>query len=1068
MEINLQNYRAGLIEGYELAYQDKEWYKNNKDNFSTSLKSKFPSLVPEYIRNNKNPQVEKIKNYLGFMPDDMIRFGKLELVEMNVEGIRVEFWIVKIPPGFNLYHSSRALGLNHADFPLIGYQNNANKEDNLTSSQTLCPTNKFIGENKEDIKEGKVCTYVTYYSTPYLTKGYLRRDKGYGGDVIKYAYGIGLLEKEEYKNKLYNDRLRVEIHPETKTVTEQTEGVAAYITTEDTYYFVFGLDDILIDRPPLGKQNMYNFYNLFYLLADKFINKLGFTASKEDDDFKNRYDTYREFLSLVKSVSGIGTIEDNIESIMKDYPNAVNFPEGIKRWILKSGQYFRDNPLNTAGRIKDFPIEEKDYFSDKIGGLRFSTYEHDRPVMNMISWLFSNYKTYLFSPNDKKKEINVAGFISSSLYVYTKGKGDVTTGNMFNIGDLTFYASKGYFHSEIGMFFAPDTLVRNRNNKYDIEYSLNYLGIQQEYRKFKTTNILTQDKHFHQGHLLEHNTWVGLIAARLYEDIPEILGMKREFIPGNPDIYFLGGYFHDLGKSGKCEKEAVYRNLDVQDARMSTCEYVNSENQPIKDKQKQKQEPEQNIVGMKYHELPAHPEDGYSYMKGYNAYKKFTLEGRDNVEEFNKKAEKLYFEDWENFFHHIGVDSFHKRLIRIAAGAHWYFGDYLRLLSQDTSKKDVLAMEYLRKIETFFNDEFYELDKEVFKQVLIFTVIISISDILGSEYALERRYKFENEKRIVNYLPNIPLDNLNEEDLKNPEKIIPEIIRTAIENARTNKNKKKIIENVLNLSEFFLKTCLDKLELNIFTFKPDNNYAFLYNLKNAYPSVTDIYSAFPSHFPKAICFDLDQTLLAAKFKNDGTVEYVIYDDVEKIMKECQKLRQKGIKICLTSRHYAPKTLREKILNNISSPLYYGNFDLIVVRYTGSLKKITEDVSKYPNFFEINGSVEEGFIMDNTGNYYSIPNNSKFLDLNKVSKAGHFNLVKRKFNLSYENIMEFDDDEKYFRTAAKLGTAKLSALGEAQDVFIAGVLKSNQTVNQGIRYSLFKDAMAFYVFEKFNK
>ena len=1048
MEINLQNYRAGLIEGYELAYQDKDWYKKNKDNFCNSLKTKFPSLVPSYISNNKN--VKNIKNYLGFMPDDMIRFGELELAEMEVEGINVEFWVVRIPPGFNLYHSSRALGLNHADFPMIGYENNAKKEDNLTSSQTICPTNKFIGESEEDVKEGKVCTYVTYYSTPYLTKGYLRRDKGYGGDAIKYAYGIGLLERDEYQNKLYNDRLRVEINPQTKTVTEQTEGIAAYITNKDTYYFVFGLDDILIDRPSLGRQNMYNFYNLFYLLSDVFMKKLGFD-----------YSAYRNFLSLVKSVSGIGTLEDNVKNIMKDYPGATNFQEGLKRWVVKSARYFENNKLNTAGRIKEFPTSLKNYDPEKIRGLRFSTYEHDRPVMNMISWLFSNYKTSL---RETKGEIKVGGFISSSMYVFSKGKGDVTKGNMFNIGDLTFYAAKGYFHSEIGLFFAPDTLERNRNNKYDTEYSINYLGIQQEYRKFKTTNILEKDKHFHQGHLLEHNTWVGLIASKLYTEVNDVLNsdiskeypiIRTEEVVGNSDIYFLAGYFHDLGKSGKCEKEAVYRNLDVQDARMSVCEYVSSSG-------------EASIVGMRYHELPAHPEDGYAFMKGYNAYKKFTLNGRDNVDEFNKKAQKLYFEDWEKFFTHIGVDSFHKRLIRIAAGAHWYFGNYLRIISQ---KKDStqdpafvkgLAMEYLRKIETFFNDEFYELDKEVFKQVLIFTVIVSISDILGSEYAIDRSYDFKGEQ-IVNYLPNIPLSNLSEEDLKNPEKIIPQIIRTALENARLNKNKRKIIDNVLNLSEFFLKACI--MELENFTFKPDNNYAFLYNLKNAYPSTVDVYTAFPNHFPKAICFDLDQTLFAAKFSREG-VNYVIYEDVPKIIEECQKLRQKGVKICLTSRHYAPKTLRQ-LLQDKESPLYYANFDLIVSRYTGSLSKIKEDVSKYPDFFENNGTVEDGFIMDNTGDYYNIPNNSKFLDLNKVSKAGHFNLVKRKFNLEYSQILEFDDDEKYFKREG-CKECKVVGLGEAQDVFIAGVLKSHKVADQGIRYSLFKDAIAFYVFDNFNR
>lgn len=1022
--INLENYRNGLIKGYELAYQDEEWYHKNKNNFCDSMKENYSELIPKYVSN------PNIRNFLAFNPDDLIRFGKLELVTMKIENEEVQFWISKIPEGMSLYHSSRALGLNHSDFPLIGYSNHVNEKENFETSSEICPNKSFIGKSVEKIEN--VCTYVSYYSTPYLTKGYLKQSSGFGGNAVKYAYGITPFQKDK-DDSLYNDRLRykVVLDDEQIRVSEQNAGVSAYRTKDNTYLFIFGIDDILIDRPNLGKQNLKNVFDVMEYLETKIIKEL-------EIDKK----VYERFLSLILSVGGIGSLQDNVDNLVRDYSIGESFETNLKKWLERNAKHYLENPLDSAGLISKFPeIIKSNTDLKNIPGLRFSTFEHDRPVMNMLSWLFKTYPTY--SQNETK--IQISGFVSSSLYVYSKGKGDITKENKFSVQDLTFYSSKGYFHSELGLFFAPNNLERDRTNKYDTEYSINYLGINQEYRKFKTTNLLP-GKNFHQGHLLEHNTWVGLVASNLYSRFSKY---QSEEI-ATKDIYLLAGYLHDLGKSGECEIKPVYGNLNHQNARMSICNYVFDE--------------QKEIVGFRYHTLPAHPEEGYEYLKGYKTYKRFTLKGRDSIVELNNSSQKIYSTDWEKFFDHLKIDNFYRRMIRITVGAHWNFGAAIRKITLGENRRE-LAKKYLRQVEIFYNDEFFELKKKDFRKIVIFVIIVSIADIFGSEYDPRRKNTGLSEDEVntlLNYLPNISLSQIEITKKDTSSKIVTKIIEKALIYGSESNQKRKIFEDLRKESESFMDECLDLID-NEFEFNPNNNYSLLFNLRNSYPFVTDLQLSYPNFFPKAIVFDLDQTLVAAKFYSDRPVEYYIYSDTERIIEEVQKLR-KNTKIVLATRHYSPKPLLKLLQSETyegkKNPIYYKNFDLIVARYTGLEETIIQDLKNYPNFFEMNGFPNEGFIMDDTGEFYYIPNNSKFLDLDKASKNGHFDLVRKKYDIEYSDIINFDDDKNYFENG--------KGLGKAKDVFVAGVLTSSNVKEQGIRYNLFKDGIAFYVFNKLKK
>ena len=671
----------------------------------------------------------------------------------------------------------------------------------------------------------------------------------------------------------------------------------------------------------------------------------------------------------------------------------------------------------------------------------------------MLGWLFNNYK---FIGEDGEK-INIYGFVSSSMFVYSKGKSQIKK-TPFTRGKLQYYIPDGVFHSEIGMFYAPDALERDKDNMFDLDYSINYGGIIEELRKYKTTNIIhcTNKKGpdergkkiegFHQGHLLEHSTWVGIMSSNLYNKEPFSKYKSTEV--GSKDTYLIAGYMHDIGKSGECVETAVYKGLDHQDPRLSVCSFVTDN------------KTNDNIIGMKYFDIPEHPEKGYEYLKGYKTYHKFTLKGTESPEEYTKNTIPVYFNDWESMFDHLSVDSFNKRLIRISAAAHWYFGDAIRRIVAEGEDPTKTVKDFVRKVEIFHNDEFYDLDKDVLYMVLIFLMVVSTADILGSEYNPDRKpvgLSSDQRATLINYLPNISQSKVKPGDTR---QIVDQIIAYAMGVQKDSSFKKELINNIKDNTEKFIK--LVNKELENFKFNQANNYSLLYNLTNSYPEISDIKRAYNYRFPTVIAFDLDQTLFAIKFRPDQLSEYYIYPDTYLIMEEVQKVRKKYFPeyptyIAVTSRHYSPKSLKDLLIskeyNGKPNPLYYENFDFIISRYTGPESKIRNDMAGVPNFFRFNGEPSDGFIMDiEKDEFKNISNDNKeFPDIDKISKHGHFKILKDKYGINYDEILSFDDDKKYFTK---------EGLGPASDVYVAGVLKSKNIEKQGIRVSCSKEVSLF--------
>ena len=1019
ISINHENYDKNLISGHGLGFQTKEWYDTNKNNFCNSLRDNFSELLPSFVHLT-TPLPD---NYLGFYPDEFIRYGYLEKITLRINNNSVNFWAVKIPKGLQVYHTSRSLGLNHSDYPIRGYDDNYSNEENKERILNQCKPSDFIGHEISDVINGQICTYVSYYSTPASTEEYLHKTGGFGEQQIEYTYGI-LNSSDEKYNKNYNDRLQIQsdIHK---------YGAQAYVLSKDTYFIILGLDDYLIERPDLGRDNMKKFKNIMINLRGKIQNDMKISTGAMDN-----------FLNIIDSVTGIGTLQDNVNALLKDYGGNSRY---FSEWIQKNASvYLNPNTRsNTAGYIKEVANKSKSSNLDSYKGLRYSTIEHDKPVMNMLGWLFKgDYPAY----NSLNQPISVYGFISSSMYVIGKGGRSGIRPTPITRNNLQYYKA-GMFHSEIGLFFAPDVLERDRTNKHDLEYSINYEGITQEMRKYKTSNIMHYKDGFvdgfHQGHLMEHSTWVGILSS-YYSKENMFLKYTSKI---DHDVYLIAGYFHDIGKSGECKKHAVYNGFDMTDPRLSICKYVKEDGK---------------IIGMKYFDIPEHPEKGYKYLKGYKTYRKYSLLGLDSIESYENNSIPTYNVDWDRMFDHLEVNKYNRKLVRMAAGCHWYFGNALKNISNGEDQENAVD-EFIRKIELFYTDEFLKLNTDEFFSVILFIIIISYADIMGSEYdpnLKSQKLTTDEIPTLINYLPN----TIPETD-ENDDNIIEETINYALELSKNSEFKADIIKNVTLNTQDFIEYVQSKMEN--YQFNQFNNYSILYNLINSYENVDDIKTAYGSKFPKVITFDLDQTMFSVRFVNNGLSEYYIYPATYKIMEEVQKLRKKYFPdnptyIAITSRHYSPISLynliRSPIINDLPNPLYYENFDYIVSRYTGPFSRIERDVSGVDNFFDINGYPGDGFILDTdpVDFKYIRDDNTEFPDLDKISKHGHFSMIKNRYNIEYKDILSYDDDDKYF-------TEK--GLGPAKDVTVAGVLNSRKTKDQGIRFSLFRSAIAYYVFSK---
>lgn len=1036
-DVNHEMYQEGLLDGHILAFQDKAWYNQNKNNFCNSLRENYPELMPSYTKDVSDLPL----NFLGFYPDEFIRFGYLKQIRLLINGKNRDFYIVEMPDDLQMYHSSRSLSLNHSEYPVRGYDERKSPARNKETVSNFCPATDYIGKTPEQISTGKTCTYVSYYATPYLTKDYIISHESFGAVQKKYAYGISGRNSRDNTDANINDRLKY-------IPDEQFTGTQAYAQIRKTYYIIVSLDDFLIDRPDVGYSNMKVFKQIMLDLSGTITQDMNITPP-----------AFARFMDVLDSVLGTGTIQDNVNNISRDY-TARGFESGFRNWLMKNANSFNIQEragIKTGGRIRTIRDKLQRGIADlrQYRGFRWSTFEHDRPVMNMIGWLFGNYPGYELYPNGSTgSQLKVDGFISSSIMAFSKNSSLIIADldEIDVVGSLKFLRPTGTFHPEIGLFYAPEVLYRNRDNKFDNEYSINYLGINQELRKYKTGNIINYDSKdkvnssFHQGHLFEHSSWVSILAAYLID--------ADEFGPFLPkdittrDVFLMAGYIHDIGKSGECSVNAVYKSLNVKDPQLSVCNFVKENN---------------NIIGMKYYTIPEHPEKGYEFLKGYKPYKRFTLKGVDSEMNYEDNTKQLYLQNWEAMWQHLEVDSYSKRLIRIAVGAHWYFGDYIRRVSRTEINLKDAAKKYVRDVELFYNDEFFKLDKKAFISVCVFVMIISIADILGSNFdpnLTNQGLSTDDRVTIFNNLPNIPLTDLTYNDQKI---LVEKLINYAVTLNQKSPIKRSVLKNLEEYRGPLMKEVVGFIE-NGFEFDEGNCYSIVYNLVDSYPTVADIKRAYPSKFPKIITFDLDQTLFAVQFRQDRPSSYNIYPSTYEIMQEVQKLRSGNnpTYIAVTSRHYSPESLldllQSRTYNGRENPLYYKNFDYIVSRYTGPLSKIQRDVSGISNFFRYNGRPDKGFIMDILNDTVEriSDDDMTFQDIDKVSKYGHFKKVKDRFEVDYNDIISFDDDPKYFDE---------TGLGKAKDVYVAGVLRSSDVNDQGIRASLFKKAIAYYVFDK---
>ncbi len=1052
-----------MSEEYIQAYQDKNWYEKNKNNFESSLpiKSNHP---------------------LYFLPNDLTRFGHIIPKKIGANTL----YLLKLPRGLKVYHSSRSLFLTQSLYPIPGYSQELTPEEN---KQNILKRNE---ECLSQIKGLSECIVNTYYSAPPQDE-YLHKDtnKNFLGSQIRYAYGIdtetarleGSQAKKEYElnyiDPIFNDRNALE-------ADNHKIGVASFRLKKDTLFLLYQ-DDFLINRGKLGLHNVRVLYEKFkqtypspedleafssaagVYLKDNILYHIHKYSTQNGKDIIEWFSNeFKKLFSLMDKIT-LNSLPREARESFSGLPEklALNPTIGYISDIYKASKKFKTIPefitavINGKGKISELP------------GLRMSTFESDRPFHNFIYKFFST------------EGLNVQGYIGANLYNI---RFDPFIKIMNNALVPTLVS--GLFHTELMAFYAPDVLTRDQKDFNDGNYRLG--KIMNEMRKYKTTNILNEkNQNFHQGHLYEHSSWVALNAVDIANKYHHpSLSMK-------PDVYLIGGYLHDVGKSGLCEDryETSYKNLNPHQApKTFYCKKVNYlwDNKTTQ-------------VGFEYYDIPNHPEVGYRMLKGLNPYQFYTF-----INGQVEKGQTFYSYDWEKILSNLTGPEI--AAIRIGTACHWDYGPLASSFSKENLEK------YLRKIELYYNAEF-PIDKrspQVFLKIVHYVIMISIADILGATF---RNMDISDGYKIYNEIPNYPWiwkelwnttiklrtpskTNFKELDdiYQNPEKVYDYYrtnpkIKELYDKVMDVNNMNKMAELSINIAEDISKgktpvklaalmvESFPKIWKDIITtveggfkFNPKNSYNVLNVIMDGFVDLIDVYTSFYDYFPKVVIFDLDSTLFnLSEMWSNG--QYHFFNDTKFIIDLLQKLRPPppigaGIKVAIASRHYIPARLIKE-LKNPNSPLFWKNFDLIYSIFTGDVKDINDyceslgdkkqeclrlqnvcEDTNFKNWCMPNDYKTVGFIVGNENDktvFYHPPTVNS-----KKSKATHIDFIQNYFKVKPEDMILFDDDNFYMEGENPEGL-------EGRKVYTAGVDE-----NTGLTYDVFNQAMRLFTFASFKE
>jgi hypothetical protein len=1075
-------------------YQFPEWFEKNNDNFINS--KLWRDLVQQHNTDCFDPY---------FLPSDFLRFGRL--VKGYINHTDIFLYLVEIPEGCQTYHSSRSLVVNNSGFPIQHYDVSFSSKENK-KRDSIETTNKGLCWGNVD--SWTSCITNTYFSsTPQ--KEYLHKDSGFLGSQIRYSFGFDDLSPSSGNTLIsdnYNDRSAYHAN-------DTSNGVIAYRTKKKTYLIAIP-DKFFMNRCNITRHNINTLIppDDQITMDHRLKSTIGLSLKSNIQTAISLWKNMNEETALKWFQVKIGKIFDSLSN----YQNLINFDcLGDIKFIYQAF-LFRKNTFGENYNLNDFlkEILYSEYGSidgyvnyelftiggniSIIPGIRMSMYETDRPFHTYIKKLCSSLDIYV-----EGESIKLDGIAGGYLYnPRFDPKPAVMNGNFFPSNE------EGLFHSEMVLFYAPDTLEISTKNINGVYYGINSLGLFSELRKYKTLNILEKCqpgvckgwKNFHQGHLYEHSVWTALNAINIAHS-PELN------IHDNDILFIAAGALHDIGKGGSCG----YVTYDWKDYNPHalpikySCNIVQSSNEDI---------------GFQYYDVPIHPEKGFSILYGLTKFHVFNFK-KDMVQNLFKVdiSHNLVSKDWEKYGIDNGLTEDDMKYIRISTGAHWYLGPIIGSLINGEDSIDNLVDKYLNKIELFYNSEYLRYDPEKFKNAVLLTMIISYADILGALYDKnipEREYVFNlyNEdpnykisltlidnlsnkfsvdpRPLLNYnlggnyskenIKNFLIFNINDQDIQN---LIRDHTSTKdIHNIELDLSKIKLEDfpppklyamNIQKSFFIFRNKCLYRIDNRIYKPHPNNSFLTLDNLLNSF----DTYKIFKAYggtkyVPKVLAFDLDGTLLYVtghineKTRNpdngiffNGKYEYVA--DIKKIIDLCNFLRKNyDVKITVATRHYIQKRLAEE-MNDRESPIYKENFDLVVSQFTGNLDILRKFCNGNPACINMLEPCDnspncergkygfrhiEGNKFYNSGSYD--PSKPEYLGSEKDSvKIPHMREIKDSYKVGFEDIMLFDDSERYIvRPGQTLGG----------NVFTVGVRDED-----GLTFDLFCKSIAIYVFEK---
>ena len=797
-------------------YQKPSWQAANADRFSTT--GYEPILGRCTVQ--------------WFAPDDFMKYGKL--VEVSVDALQLRLWVVKIREGMQAYHSSRSVVANDSTFPIPKYSIASTEDQNrsVDSANALRlgidpgSTNVPCWTDEDKFSS---CTSNAYFAGAPQGE-YINYTAGSPfEEPVFYAYGYNTKSAGTYANKekTFNDRTSIKAneYPWRGLVAYETRKPLTYLMAmPDPFFerakFMIYYDNLKFVFAATGYDPTSATHNhaigsaTGYSLKDNmtYLNYLGYYSPKVlAERMKRENKTKDQILREAKNAavdfyaSRLLPVLNFVTKARYDKTQAgqdtVGECLGAVRYIIKAlGTYLQANVISGVpitlqqlsgflSQLYDSPqgtipgfYDQDIKFSVNVGGqilsvipgIRTSTFESDRPAHSLYRRALRTYNGQ-FKIVSTNSVINVDGTLGGYTYNprWKPELGIATTnilGTVYDIIAPSQNSSANLFHCEMILPYAPDTLRVSTKNDLSTYYALNTLGVMDNMRKYKTTNILRKicdpadstkcvANNFHQGHLYEHSSWVAINAAS-YRDNTQVISWTP-----NAKVFAVAGVLHDIGKAGDCvNKVEEWTNYDPHSIpKMNGCDIVTSQ--------------KGNQVGFSYFDIPIHPERGYRMLYGLKPFIAYDYEKPQGTARSNfldlKQSNAFTYPDWEYYAKENGITADEMKYVRISTGAHWHLspiiGKWVELIAsprlQGESQQNYdariaagklsLVRQYVKVIELFYNSEFPKYDRRTFLEALAVAAVVSYADLQGSMYDPTKPdyedYSLRNE--LPNYTP---------------------------------------------------------------------------------------------------------------------------------------------------------------------------------------------------------------------------------------------------------------------------------------------------------------------------